>query len=206
MTPESKARHQIDQKLDQAGWVVQDFKQLNLGSARGVAIREFPTGSGPVDYMLFVDRAPVGVIEAKRDSAGVSLNVTESQTKRYANSTLKWQNNNSSLRFLFEATGQIIRFTDGADPIPRSREIFHFFKPETLAAWLAQPDTLRRRLAEQMIVLPEIDLRDCQISAVTGLEKSLALNKPRALVHMATGAGKTFTAIASVYRLGLSPA
>lgn len=201
MTPESKARHQIDQKLDQAGWVVQDFKQLNLGSARGVAIREFPTGSGPVDYMLFVDRAPVGVIEAKKDSAGVSLNVTESQTERYANSTLKWQNNNSSLRFLFEATGQIIRFTDGADPIPRSREIFHFFKPETLAAWLAQSDTLRRRLAAQMTVLPEINLRDCQISAVTGLEKSLALNKPRALVHMATGAGKTFTAITSVYRL-----
>lgn len=201
MTPESKARHQIDQKLDQAGWVVQDFKQLNLGSARGVAIREFPTGSGPVDYMLFVDRAPVGVIEAKKDSAGVSLNVTESQTERYANSTLKWQNNNSSLRFLFEATGQIIRFTDGADPIPRSREIFHFFKPETLAAWLAHSNTLRRRLAEQMTVLPEINLRDCQISAVTGLEKSLALNKPRALVHMATGAGKTFTAITSVYRL-----
>lgn len=201
MTPESKARQQIDLKLYQAGWVVQDFKQLNLGSARGVAIREFPTSSGPMDYMLFVDRAPVGVIEAKKDSAGVSLNVTESQTERYASSILKWQNNKSSLRFLFEATGQIIRFTDGADPIPRSREIFHFFKPETLSAWLTKADTLRRRLVEQMTVLPEIDLRDCQISAVTGLERSLALNKPRALVHMATGAGKTFTAITSVYRL-----
>ena len=52
-----------------------------------------------------------------------------------------------------------------------------------------------------MPALPERNLRDCQISAVTGLEKSLALNKPRALVHMATGAGKTFTAITSVYRL-----
>jgi type I restriction enzyme R subunit len=102
---------------------------------------------------------------------------------------------------LFEATGQLIKFTDNADPAPRSREVFYFFKPETLAAWLAQPETLRRRLSDHMPALPERNLRDCQISAVTGLEKSLALNKPRALVHMATGAGKTFTAITSVYRL-----
>jgi type I restriction enzyme R subunit len=49
--------------------------------------------------------------------------------------------------------------------------------------------------------LPINNLRECQINAVTGLEQSLANNKPRALVHMATGAGKTFTAITSVYRL-----
>lgn len=201
MTPESEARQQIDQKLQQAGWVIQDVKQLNLGAARGVAVREFPTDSGPADYVLFVDRVSVGVIEAKKDGAGVNLTVTESQTERYANATLKHRQDNAPLRFLFEATGKIIRFTDGADPVPRSREIFHFFKPETLAAWLAQPETLRRRLAEQMPALPERNLRDCQISAVTGLEKSLALNKPRALVHMATGAGKTFTAITSIYRL-----
>ncbi len=201
MTPESEARQQIDQKLQQAGWVIQDMKQLNLGAARGVAVREFPTDSGPADYVLFVDRVSVGVIEAKKDGAGANLTVTESQTERYANATLKHRQDNAPLRFLFEATGKIIRFTDGADPVPRSREIFHFFKPETLAAWLAQPETLRRRLAEQMPALQERNLRDCQISAVTGLEKSLALNKPRALVHMATGAGKTFTAITSVYRL-----
>lgn len=142
-------------------------------------------------YVLFVDRVSVGVIEAKKDGAGENLTVTESQTERYASATLKHRKDNIPLRFLFEATGQIIRFTDGADPVPRSREIFHFFKPETL----------RRRLAEQMPALPERNLRDCQISAVTGLEKSLALNKPRALVHMATGAGKTFTAITEYGRL-----
>lgn len=201
MTPETKARQQIDQKLEQAGWVIQDMKQLNLGAAVGVAVREYPTDTGPADYVLFVNRHAVGVIEAKKDSAGENLTVTENQTERYANATLKWRKDSTPLRFLFEATGQIIRFTDGADPVPRSREIFHFFKPETLATWLAQSETLRRRLAEQMPALPERNLRDCQISAVTGLEKSLALNKPRALVHMATGAGKTFTAITSVYRL-----
>ena len=110
MTPESKARQQIDQKLEQAGWIVQDMKQLNLGATRGVAVREFHTDSGPADYMLFVDRAPVGVIEAKKDSAGENLTVTESQTERYANATLKHRKDNIPLRFLFEATGQIIRF------------------------------------------------------------------------------------------------
>lgn len=201
MTPETKARQQIDQKLEAAGWVVQDMKRVNLSAATGVAVREYPTDTGPADYVLFVGGVAHGVIEAKRDSAGENLTVAENQTVRYATANLKWRDNDKPLRFLFEATGQIIRFTDGADPAPRSREIFHFFKPEALAAWLDQPTTLRRRLAEHMPALPERNLRDCQISAVTGLEKSLAANKPRALVHMATGAGKTFTAITSVYRL-----
>ncbi|WP_292981811.1 type I restriction endonuclease subunit R [Nitrosomonas sp.] len=201
MTPETRARQQIDLKLEQAGWIIQDMKQLNLGAAVGVAVREYPTDTGPADYVLFVNRNAVGVIEAKKDSAGENITTIESQTERYANANLKWRKDNTPLRFLFEATGQIVRFTDNADPAPRSREIFHFFKPETLAAWLAQTETLRCRLAVHMPVLPEKNLRNCQINAVTGLEKSLAHNKPRALIHMATGAGKTFTAITSVYRL-----
>ena len=201
MTPEAKARQSIDQKLELSGWVIQDTKQINLGAGVGVAVREYPTDTGPADYVLFIHRSAVGVIEAKKDAAGEKLTVVEDQTVRYATANLKWRKDNSPLRFLFEATGQIIRFTDNADPAPRSREIFYFFKPETLLNWLAQPETLRRRLADHMPALIERNLRDCQISAVTGLEKSLALNKPRALVHMATGAGKTFTAITSVYRL-----
>jgi type I restriction enzyme R subunit len=201
MTPEEKARQVIDQKLAQAGWAVQDFRALNLGASLGVAVREHPTDTGPADYVLYVNRQAVGVIEAKKDSAGENITVVESQTERYAAANLKWRKDNTPLRFLFEATGKIIRFTDNADPAPRSREVFHFFKPETLATWRGQPETLRRRLAERMPELPENNLRGCQVSAVTGLEKSLALNKPRALVHMATGAGKTFTAITAVYRL-----
>ncbi|GAB7259651.1 hypothetical protein DZS_17350 [Dickeya ananatis] len=174
MTPEAKARQHIDAKLEQAGWVIQDMKQLNLAAGIGVVLREFPTDTGPADYVLFVNRAMVGVIEAKKDSAGENITVTETQTERYATANLKWRKDAAPLRFLFQATGQIIRFTDNADPSPRSREIFHFFKPETLATWLGQPDTLRRRLAEQMPALPERNLRDCQISAVSGLEASLA--------------------------------
>ena len=200
MTPEAKAREQIDRKLELAGWVVQNVKQVNLSAAQGVAVREYPTETGPADYVLFVDRRPVGVIEAKKDAAGGQLTVAESQTERYANAPLKWRKADGPLRFLYESTGQIIWFTDSEDPVPRARELFHFFCPQTLADWAAQPDTLRRRLT-RMPPLPERNLRDCQISAVTGLEQSLAKNKPRALIHMATGAGKTFTAITSVYRL-----
>ena len=200
MTPEAKARQHIDEKLVAAGWVVQDMRQLNLGASLGVAVREYPTGTGPADYVLFIDRQAVGVIEAKPDAT--ILTFVEEQTARYAGSALKWRLPGlPALPFLFESTGQVIHFTDGRDPAPRSRELFHFFRPEHLAVLVSQPDTLRRRLAEGMPALPERNLRECQVSAVTGLEKSLALNKPRALVHMATGAGKTFTAITSVYRL-----
>lgn len=199
--PEDKARELIDQRLEQAGWVIQDMAQFNPGAGRGVAVREFPTDTGPADYVLLVDREPVGVIEAKRDEEGQRITEHEAQTERYANATLKWRKAGRPLRFLFEATGQIIRFTDGLDPLPRSRELFHFFQPQQLAEWLAAPSTFRGRLATAMPALPEAGLRDCQISAVTGLEQSLAENRPRSLVHMATGAGKTFTAITSVYRL-----
>ncbi len=201
MTPETKARQLIDDKLIAAGWLIQDVKRLNLGAAPGVVVREYPTDTGPADYVLFVNREAVGVIEAKRDESGENITAIESQTERYATASLKWRLQKTPLPFLFESTGEIIRFTDGRDPAPRSREIFYFYRPEQLAKWLEKPDTLRQRLAADMPPLPMLNLRDCQVSAVTGLEASLARNKPRALVHMATGAGKTFTAITSVYRL-----
>jgi type I restriction enzyme, R subunit len=199
MTPEALARVAIDRKLEKAGWVVQDYRKLDLSASRGVAVREFPTDTGPADYMLFVDRQPVGVLEAKED--GSILTFAEGQTERYATSKLKWQNADLKIPFLFEATSVVIHFTDRRDPNPRARELFHFYRPEYLAELLSQPETFRRRLAERMPSLDERRLRDCQITAVSGLEASLGRNKPRSLVHMATGSGKTFTAITSVYRL-----
>jgi len=205
MAPEDKARQLIDQKLGQAGWVIQDRQQLDLSASRGVAVREYLTDTGEADYLLFVDRMPCGVIEAKKDEAGERLTTVETQTARYATASLKWRKDSQPLRFLFEATGQLVRFTDNADSAPRSRALFHFFRPEQLAHWLADAQqgqyTLRHRLAHQMPALPEVQLRQCQVSAVEGLERSLAQNRPRALIHMATGAGKTFTAITALYRL-----
>ena len=200
VTPEAQARLLIDRKLEAAGWLVQDAKHADLGAGRGIAIREYPTDTGPADYLLFVDKQPLGVIEAKRDEEGHKLSAHEPQTGRYAHARLKWRKDAPPLRFLYESTGQILWFTDGADPAPRARELFHFLRPETLADRATQPQTLRQRL-QHLPELPTRGLRDCQIRAVTGLEQSLAKNNPRALIHMATGAGKTFTAITAAYRL-----
>lgn len=154
--------------------------------------------------MLFVDKQAVGVVEAKPEVWGEKITTVEEQSQDYANATLKWINNNQPLRFVYESTGVITRFTDRADPHPRSREVFNFHRPETLARWLKEPKSLRGRLQD----LPELNtdgLHACQITAITNLENSLKQDKPRALVQMATGSGKTFTAITASYRLLREP-
>jgi type I restriction enzyme R subunit len=199
-TPEQKARDAIDAKLKAAGWCVQDHKKVDFNAGRGIALREYPSDTGPVDYVIFVDRKPVGVIEAKPDDWGHKITTVEEQSNRYANAKLKHINNDEPLRFVYESTGVITRFTDQKDPKPRSREVFSFHRPETLAEWLEQAKTLRGRFDGIPPLLQE-GLRDCQINAIENLEQSFRDNKPRALVQMATGSGKTYTAITSVYRL-----
>ena len=199
MTPEEIARKQIDEKLVQSGWLIQDYSNKNPTASLGVAIREYPTSTGPVDYALFVDRLLVGIIEAKKDDLGESLSSVEVQSNRYANSRFKYVQN-GSVRFVYEATGEITRFTDYNDKSYRSREIFSFHRPESLKALLEAKDTIRNNLKH----LPELDtdgFRDCQILALNNLDKSFAENRPKALIQMATGAGKTFTAITASYRL-----
>ncbi len=198
--PEQKARDRIDKQLIAAGWLVQDKKSINLNAGPGIAVREYQTDVGPADYVLFVAKQAAGVIEAKPEDWGHKITMVEDQSQGYANATLKWVNNPTALRFVYESTGVITRFTDGGDPAPRSREVFNFHRPETLAEWLSQPATLRASL-QQLPPLVHDGLRDCQITAITNLEKSFKQDKPRALVQMATGSGKTFTAITATYRL-----
>lgn len=199
MTPEQQARAVIDQKLEQAGWLIQHYRETNLGAGLGIAVREHPTDTGPADYVLYVNRVPVGVIEAKKDQT--ILTIHESQTTRYANSAIKWNKEDKPLVFLFEATSLVIHFTDGRDPAPRAREIFHFYQPETLQKWYEQSESSRYQIRHNMPELPKANLRSCQVDAITGLEQSLGQNRSRSLIHMATGAGKTFTAINAAYRL-----
>jgi len=198
--PEQKARDRIDRMLAASGWVIQDKSGLNPNAALGVAVREYPTDVGPADYVLFVDRKAVGVIEAKRAEEGHHLLAAEDQAEGYAGATLKWVNNNERLPFVYESNSLITRFRDMRDPKPRSRPVFSFHRPETLHEWLAQEVNLRGRL-QGMPALPEEALRDCQISAITHLETSFGNAHPRALVQMATGSGKTYTAITAIYRL-----
>jgi type I restriction enzyme R subunit len=198
--PEQIARDQIDKRLLAAGWLVQDKSSLNPNAALGVAVREYPTDTGPADYVLFVDGRAVGVVEAKPDSWGERLTTVEEQSSGYASAKLKWVSNAEPLPFLYESTAVVTRFTDGRDPSPRSREVFTFHRPDTLKAWRNDPLSLRAGL-QQLPDLNTDNLRDCQIKAITKLEASLQLGKPRALVQMATGSGKTFTAITQIYRL-----
>ena len=200
MTPEEKARAVIDDKLCQSGWVIQDLKKLNLSASLGVAVREFPTSTGEVDYALFVDSTPVGVVEAKREEAGQNITEVEIQSGRYASSTFKWIKKDYEIRFAYEATDKLIRFTDYKDIKYRSRNVFSFHRPETLLNLLNQPDTIRNNM-KHFPPLDESGFRKCQITAIKNLDVSFAENRPKALVQMATGAGKTFTAITAAYRL-----
>ncbi len=199
MKPEEKARQRIDQLLAEAGWAVQDVQELNLGAALGVAIREFPLESGYADYLLFVEREAVGVVEAK--SEGTTLSGAADQSGKYVASLPKnLPHIQEPLPFAYESTGIETFFRDLRDPDPRSRRVFAFHKPDTLSEWCSQENTLRGRLGKMPLLITE-GLRDCQIQAIENLENSFADARPRALIQMATGSGKTYAAASFIYRL-----
>lgn len=200
LKPEEEARQGIDALLEKAGWQLQDYKSFNPAAGLGLAVREVPTDTGPADYILFVDRKAVGVIEAKKE--GKILTGVEEQSARYA---CGFPENiphvQLPLPFVYESTGVETHFTNNKDPNPRARRVFAFHKPETLKAWADEDQTLRSRLQTNFPELIKGRLRDCQFEAITNLEKSFEEDRPRALIQMATGAGKTFTAISFIYRL-----
>ncbi len=199
MRPEDRAREHIDEQLEAAGWKVQDRLAVDLGAGVGVAVREFALDTGVADYLLFVNREACGVIEAK--SEGTTLSGVADQTSLYqagVPETLKIHAH--GLRFAYESTGTETFFRDQLDKDTRSRRVFSFHMPETLRGWLAESDTLRTRL-KAMPPLSKPGLRGCQVEAITNLEKSFADTRPRALIQMASGGGKTFTAVTSSYRL-----
>jgi type I restriction enzyme R subunit len=222
--PEEEARESIDAALEAAGWILQDRDQVNIMAGRGVAIREYPLkpGHGHADYLLYVDGQAVGVVEAK--PAGTTLTGVERQSEKYSvglpdgiPAPIK------PLPYLYESTGVETRFTNQLDPEPRSRGLFSFHRPDTLASWLASAPASANdswpglRVAEpragyfagktlrgglrSMPPLDDKDLWAVQEQAIRNLEQSLADDRPRALIQMATGSGKTRTSIASIYRL-----
>lgn len=200
MKPEDKARQQIDRLLTEAGWQVQDYEDLHLAASLGVAVRYFPLlNKLEADYLLFVEGKAVGVLEAK--PAGTTLSGVADQSGKYlANIPPTIPCVQNPLPFAYESTGVETFFRDGRDPDPRSRRVFSFHRPETIKEWLTQEESLRSRL-RQLPSLPTQHLRTCQIEAITNLEQSLSQARPRALVQMATGSGKTFMAVNLIYRL-----
>lgn len=198
-SPEQQARNAIDEKLIGSGWAVQEKDRIDWKESHGIAIKEYLTDVGPADYVLFVDRSPVGIIEAKKAEEGHKLTVVEEQSLGYASSKLKYLDNDL-LPFVYESNGEVTRFTDYRDPKPRSRPVFSFHRPETFREWLGKEKSLRTGLHD----IPGLDIkgmRDCQVKAIVKLEESFRDNRPRALIQMATGSGKTYTAITFIYRL-----
>ena len=199
----------IDEQLVACGWEVQDYRHAAVAAARGVAVREVPTEAGPADYVLYVDAQAVGVIEAKKE--GTTLTGVEPQTRKYQAAypgQLPAFLVDHALPFGYESTGAETRFTNGLDPNPTSRRVYTFHRPETLAQWRQNhiefdgTATLRNGFSE----LPDLGtnppgLWPAQAEAIANLEASFKANRPRALIQMATGAGKTFTAANVCYRL-----
>jgi len=201
LAPEQKARQRIDTMLGRAGWVVQDYRSVNLYAGLGVAVRELVTEAGPADYVLFVNRQAVGIIEAKKQ--GTTLSGVEPQTLKYqANvpDALPAYLVGGLLPYGYESTGVETWFTCRMDPEPTARSVFWFHTPDALQ-WQVEDHvnhsggSLRARIPDMPDLEPEPEwLWDAQAEAIRNLEVSLKANRSRALIQMATGSGKTFCA------------
>ena len=181
---------------------------MNIHAGRGVAVREFPLKwtdgaeirSGSTDYLLYADGWAVGVIEAK--PAGHTLEGVVVQSKRYTEGLDEQvPARYRPLPFAYESTAEVTQFTNGLDPHPRSREIFTFHRPEELLRLQDLGSAQLRGLLRKMPELPRGKLWSVQHEAIANLEQSLSHARPRALIQMATGSGKTFTAVSACHRL-----
>ena len=199
MTPEKQARVLIDQHLKDAGWIIQDAGAINLSEGVGIAVREFPLNTGFADYLLYAGGKAIGVVEAKPE--GFPLKGVETQSSKYTFGLPKdfprWR---LPLPFSYETTGTSTQFTNTLEPNFRSREVFTFHRPEELIRLVELENQVRAWL-QQMPPLDFGKLWRVQMESITNLERSLAENRPRALIQMATGSGKTFTAVNFCYRL-----
>jgi type I restriction enzyme R subunit len=211
LNPEEQARVLIDAQLVAAGWVVQDREAIDLVNHVGVAVREviMEKWAGRADYVLYLNRKMVGVIEAKPQ--GTTLMAVQWQSHRYSKGLTETQAKSAvlidgELPFIYEASGSETNFTNVYDPEPRARHIFNFQKPETLARIIRESENQKQATWRGRVQsLPDTegyDLRPASRRAVIAIEKSLKDNQhSRSLVQMATGAGKTRMAVTESYRL-----
>lgn len=199
MTPEEKARQEIDAQLAACGWRVQDYHDLDLSAGLGIAVREFPLTSGEADYMLYAGGRAIGVIEAKPE--GHTLTGVEVQSAKYLDGLPPdLPTYHRPLPFAYESTGTETQFTNTLEVDARSRPVYAFHRPEELIR-LANADAQVRTRLKNMPELEPGRLWSVQIETINRLERSLAANRPRSLIQMATGSGKTFTAVNFCYRL-----
>ncbi|MFO7561809.1 MAG: type I restriction-modification system endonuclease [Enhygromyxa sp.] len=218
---EADTRRLIDAQLRAVGWEV-DSVALTYGKGarpekgRNRAIAEWPTKSGPADYVLFVALTPVGVVEAKRQSKDVPASLE--QAKRYSRSYTLIDDQQApggpwgkyKIPFLFATNGRPylrqletksgIWFIDKRRPQNLARALEGWYAPEGLAGLLRQDiDKAQKQLAQES--MDYLGLRDYQIAAIRAVEAAIAEGQRECLVAMATGTGKTRTCIGLTYRL-----
>ena len=197
MTPEEKARIKIDQWFADAGWEVINRDEYEPTST-AVAIREgLLKDNLEADYFLFINGKAVGVLEAKREETDAFSSIVCEQAALYAKSVPNiYQTYQKPLPFIFTSNGKELYFCD-------FREQDHYFKQ---IMTIPTPHELVKKLGinDYFAGLPTLrkkGLRDCQYEAITELEKSFRAGQNRALMVLATGAGKTYTACLAAYRM-----
>ena len=193
MTPEEKARITIDRWFNDSGWQVvnRDEYEANISA---VAIRE---GNLEADYFLFINGKAIGVLEAKREEVDVSSHVVSEQVETYAKSVPSYyQAWKRPLPFLYKSNGKELLFKDMRNPDANWETLSKIHTPNDLVKKFGIDDPFAG-----LPTLPKKGLRDCQYEAVTELEKSFKSGQKRALMVLATGAGKTYTACLTAYRM-----
>lgn len=194
-------KKRIDPRLKKLGWVVTPyFLGLDTSTLRNHAVEEYPTESGPSDYALFVDGRLIGILEAKKVTVA-TINTLE-QAKRYAKGLVHsigtW--NGYMVPFLYSTNGELISFLDVRSKSNLARSIADFHTPSALKELFNRNiDVTHKRLQDT----PNAGdfMRPYQKKAVEAIETTIIDGKRRMLVAMATGTGKTFMAVNSVYRL-----
>ena len=206
LKPEEQARVLIDEMLAAAGWaVVPRSEYLDVPHAQAVT-EALTKGNNEADYLLFLDGKAIGVLEAKRAENSLGMHVAE-QTAKYSAGALPWyQTWTKPLPFLFMCNGDKLLFCDRRDfaagePL-EFLELKKMFTPKEVA--------IRAELSSEFAKMPAVPavqtkakagLRQCQYDAICNLELSFKHGKKKALIVLATGAGKTFTACTAAYRL-----
>ena len=198
MTPEEKARQKIDGWFIDAGWKVINRDEYEP-TMTAVAIREgLLKGNLEADYFLFVNGKAVGVLEAKREEVDVASGIVSDQVMTYARSVpgcyQAWE---KPLPILYKSNGRDVMFLDYRKREGKDWEsINRIHRPVEIVRMLGIKD-----MFAGLPILSKKGLRDCQYEAVTELEKSFRAGQNRALMVLATGAGKTYTACLAAYRM-----
>lgn len=196
MTPEERARIRIDQWFEDAGWEVTD-RDHYTPSSTAVAIREgLLEGNLEADYFLFINGKAVGVLEAKRKEVDIASSHVAEQAEHYTRSVPHcYQTIANPLPLVYLSNGESVLFRNqNVDDSPYD-EINRIHSPKEIVKMLGIED----RFAG-LPTLKKRGLRDCQYEAISELEKSFRTGQNRALMVLATGAGKTYTAVTATYR------